>query len=598
MDDVCVGPRMARALAASALALCCAAPATAQRGQQPRSVVAEAQVLFERADTLTQRGQWREARAAWQRVLAANPYLARAWYMLGVVERNVGDESGAIRSFARYVEQGGSPPAERMFVGGNAPANVAYAIASLYAAAGVHDSAGHWLQRALGLGLRNPFQIGRDSTLRALWSDPRFAPFAAPPIRGQVDGWRTDIRYLLNEIRRIQAGPNANMQAIEAAADQLIKDAPSLSEGAFILRIQRMLALTGSGHTVIALEGIEQWNRTLPVNFETLKDSLYIVAADSAYADLVGARILTIGGKPVKLALARLDSVASADNIFGIYRARARNLRWPQVSAALGLAPNDTTAEFLVETLRGVRKSVLIRSRANRYADFSGGPTGYTFVAGAPNWIAVDSLTHDSPLPLSRRNLRSPHWFTYLPDTRTVYFGFNAVQDGPRESLRQFATRLLRFVDTVGAQRLIVDLRANNGGDSRLLLPLTDGIAASRVNRPGGLYVLIGPYTFSAAMNAATLLELHTHAIFVGEPTPSPPNWVGESNNFYLPYSRVTVSVSDLYWQTSWPFDQREWIAPSVYLPPTLAMRLARRDAALEAVLTAPAPVDTIALPK
>src|SRR5687767_8389564 len=173
-------------------------------------------------------------------------------------------------------------------------------------------------------------------------------------------------------------------------------------------------------------------------------------------------------------------------------------------------------------------------------------------------------------------------------ETRTVYFGFNSVVNDPRESLAQFSTRLLGFVDSIQADRLIIDLRANNGGNSRLLLPLTDGIAASRVNRPGGLYVLIGPYTYSAAMNAAALLELHTQATFVGEPTPSPPNWVGESNNFYLPNSRVTLSVSDVYWQTSWPFDQRKWIAPSVYLPPTLAMRRARRDAALEAVLAAP----------
>ncbi len=204
--------------------------------------------------------------------------------------------------------------------------------------------------------------------------------------------------------------------------------------------------------------------------------------------------------------------------------------------------------------------------------------------------VTVDSLTRGKPLPLSRRDLRSPQWFTYLPETRTVYFGFNSVVNGPRESLAGFATRLLRFVDSTRAERLIVDLRANNGGNSRLLLPLTDGIAASRVNRPGGLYVLIGPYTYSAAMNAATLLELHTQATFVGEPTPSSPNLVGESNNFYLPNSRLTLSVSDIYWQTSWPFDQPKWIAPSMYVPPTLAMRRERRDAALEAILAAPLP--------
>jgi tetratricopeptide (TPR) repeat protein len=565
------------------------APATAQPRLQSRSAIVATQALIARADTLTRREQWPEARDAWRRVLAANPYFARGWLALGTVERSAGNGSGAIRAFEHYLELGGAPPAERTVSGGSAPADVAYGIASLHAVAGRWDSASQWLQQALQLGLRNPFQIGRDSTFRALWAEPRFAPYVARAA-SRIEGWKADVLLLRNEIRRVHAGPNANMRAVEEAADRLIADIPLLSEGAFVLRVQRMLALTGSGHTTIALEGIERWNRTLPVNFETLSDTLCIVAADSAYADLVGARILAIGGKPVEAALPMIDSLASVDNRFGIYRARARSLRWPQVSAALGLAPNDSTAEFLVRTLGGARKSVLIRARSNRYADFSGGPPGYSFIPGAPNWVTVDSLLRDKPLPLSRRDLRSPQWFTYLPETRTVYFGFNSVTNDPRESLAQFAARLLRFVDSTRTERLIIDLRANNGGNSRLLLPLTDGIAASRVNRPGGLYVLIGPYTYSAAMNAATLLERHTQATFVGEPTPSSPNFVGESNIFFLPNSRLTLSVSDIYWQTSWPFDQRQSIAPSVYLPPTLAMRRARRDAALEAILAAPLP--------
>ena len=582
---------MMRRAATLTVFLFCGAPATeatAQPDVQPRSAVVETETLVQRADSLTRLERWPEARDAWRRVLAANPHLARGWYMLGTVERNSGNRASAIGAFAKYLEQGGAPPIERAFFGGNAPADVAYAVAGLHAAAGHQDSAAHWLQHSLELGLRNPFRIGRDSTFRGLWTHPRFARFVATRAKTREEGWKADVAYLRNEIRRVHAGPNANMRAVEAAADRLMADIPSLSEGAFVVRVQRMLALAGSGHTVIALEGIERWNNTLPVNFETLSDSLYIVAADRAYADLVGARIIAVGGKPVGEALAMLDSLASVDNRFGVYRARARFLRWPQLSFALGLAPTDTTASFLVETLGGVRKSVTIRARSNRYADFSGGPAGYTLIAGAPAWATVDSLARSAPLPLSRRDLRTPYWFTHMPDKRTVYFAFNSVVDASTESLARFAARLLRFVDSAKVDRLIVDLRANNGGNSRLLLPLTDGIAASRVNRPGGLYVLIGPYTYSAAMNAATLLERHTQATFVGEPTPSPPNWVGESNNFYLPYSRVTLSVSDVYWQTSWPFDQRKWIAPSVYLPPTLAMRRARRDAALEAVLAAP----------
>lgn len=107
-------------LALSALVQFTGDPATAQQSQQPPSVIVDAQTIVDLADTLTRRGKWSEARDAWQRVLSANPYFARGWYRLGVVERNSGNGRGAIRAFARYVELGGVPPTERNFVGGKA----------------------------------------------------------------------------------------------------------------------------------------------------------------------------------------------------------------------------------------------------------------------------------------------------------------------------------------------------------------------------------------------------------------------------------------------------------------------------------------------
>jgi len=199
-----------------------------------------------------------------------------------------------------------------------------------------------------------------------------------------------------------------------------------------------------------------------------------------------------------------------------------------------------------------------------------------------------------APVPLARRDLRAPYWFTDVPGTRTVYLAFNSVVDDPAEPLARFAARLLRHIDSTKAERLIVDLRANNGGNSRLLQPLTDGIAASRVNRPGRLFVLIGRYTYSAGMNAATFLERHTSAVFVGEPTPSGPNFVGESNLFRLPNSGVSVSVSDMFWQSSWPFDTRLWMAPRHYVPPTHDALARRRDPALDAILATPLPPERL----
>ena len=87
-----------------------------------------------------------------------------------------------------------------------------------------------------------------------------------------------------------------------------------------------------------------------------------------------------------------------------------------------------------------------------------------------------------------------------------------------------------------------------------------------------------------------TYIERYTNATFVGEPTGSSPNFVGEEDVVVLPYSKVVANVTHLYWQSSWPMDERTWIAPQIYTPPTFADFRAGRDRALEAVLEYPTP--------
>jgi hypothetical protein len=58
-----------------------------------------------------------------------------------------------------------------------------------------------------------------------------------------------------------------------------------------------------------------------------------------------------------------------------------------------------------------------------------------------------------------------------------------------------------------------------------------------------------------------------------------------------LPYSGIAMNVSDWFWQSAWPWDQRIWIAPELYVPPTFASYSTNRDPALEAIRThSPAP--------
>jgi hypothetical protein len=131
-------------------------------------------------------------------------------------------------------------------------------------------------------------------------------------------------------------------------------------------------------------------------------------------------------------------------------------------------------------------------------------------------------------------------------------------------------------------------MRLNDGGNTGLVLPLIHGlIKCEKINQPGKLFVIISRHTFSAAMNTTSMIEINTHATFVGEPTGSSPNFVGESTWFVLPYHKYKVYCSSRYWQFMTSTDRRTWIAPQIAAPLTFADYAANRDPAMEAIYKA-----------
>jgi C-terminal processing protease CtpA/Prc len=154
------------------------------------------------------------------------------------------------------------------------------------------------------------------------------------------------------------------------------------------------------------------------------------------------------------------------------------------------------------------------------------------------------------------------------------------------ETIAQFAEELFEFVETSDAQTLVIDVRLNHGGNNFLVKPIIDKVIRSKkINNNGHLFVIIGRETFSACQNFCNRLQRETQVIFVGEPTGSKPNFVGEGNPIELPYSGVRVNGSSRYWQDSVSDDYRIWVAPDLVATMTSTDFRTNRDPAMSAIL-------------
>jgi tetratricopeptide (TPR) repeat protein len=486
------------------------------------------------------------------------------WWQLAQARLRNKDYDGSIQAYQQALKLGA-------FVN-KFKATAQYDIACAYALKGDKEKAFDFLKQSMASGFRDLAHVRTDADLELLRQDKRWVDLAATKDvskMGRDEGWRYDLWLLDREVRRIHLDPYRfhSKEDHEKWVRELHRSIPKLTDNQIRTAFMKYMRRIGDGHTSIRPPQGEALRTG--VQFYWFEEGVFVTAAAEPFADLVGAELLAVGGKPVNEVLQALDQVTAQDNSQGLRATGPAYLAYPGVLHGLGFGADKAEVLYKFKDAKGVVREVAVPAAAG--------------VEPKDTWISVRDTKGDQPLYLKNRS--KPYWFEYLPDQKAVYFQYNSVRNDPTENTQKFADRLFEFIDKNEVERLIVDARWNGGGNSFLNRPIVNGIiGCKKINHAGKLFIVIGRNTFSAAQNFVTDLGRQCDAVFVGEPSGSSPNFVGESIRFGLPYSKMTGTISDLYWQRSWPMDHRTWIAPELPAPPTFEQFRSNRDPALEAI--------------
>jgi hypothetical protein len=379
------------------------------------------------------------------------------------------------------------------------------------------------------------------------------------------DAWRADLRYLAAELprRHVNAFHTITREQFADEVARLDAAIPRLTNDESVVGLMRSVALVGDGHTHLDLP--PSFPR-YPIELHWFRDELRVVAAGAPYHAALGARVIAIGDVPMADLMKRTTELVPRDETEGRTReTAAMQLTSPEVLHGLGIIADRERASFVLENSAGERVTVTLSPAP--MGDFS-------------SWRMAGPQTP----PLYLRNLNQAWWTEFLPDSQTVYFSFSGY---PAEAeFRERAAALGMQLDDSRARRLVIDLRRNQGGDFQrfraFLLPIIE--ARSAINRAGGLFVVIGPGTFSAAGVNALDLRNHAHAILVGAPAGVRPNHYGDSAEFSLPNSGLRVSYSTQYHQFGDATDSE--ISPDRKIEPTWEDFRAGRDPIMEWILS------------
>ena len=395
---------------------------------------------------------------------------------------------------------------------------------------------------------------------------------ASAPV-DRVSGWKSDIAFWLEQLRKqhyvYKSKPLPS--ALVKGADDLTRNSPKFSDERMLFEMQRLAAYIGDGHTyVLPLAAEHVPGSVIPLRFYLFSDGLFVIDATNGNEQLIGSKLISIGRTSSAVLLQRMKPAISSDNPFAY--------RW--------IGPPFLNLRGAIEAIAdGITSDsipVTLRDRAGRVhkLKFASGPPPR--MQGVPKLMS-SKLPGAPSVPIWLQQVGTNFWMSPLSDG-SLYVQFNQVMDVETHTLRQAGTELGKELMAKRPTRVILDVRHNNGGNSYLYPPIIDALIAWESVVPAGkLYVLTGRNTFSAAQNFIAQLDRRTRAIFVGEPSSSKPNFVGEENDLVLPWSGAIVSISNRYHENI-PGDKREWIEPDIRVDLSSADYFANRDPVLERI--------------
>ncbi len=399
------------------------------------------------------------------------------------------------------------------------------------------------------------------------------------PDSAEIRRWSEDLDFLAREMPSQHANlfHAVHREQFERALNDIRNRLPSLTRSQVIVELQRLAASIGDGHT-----NVSPW-RDPKVGFQALPVALYrfsggyhVRAATAEHHALLGARVTHIGSHSIESAESLVAPLVGRDNAMGLWMYAPLLLTMPEVLHALGVTTDPKRAELVLD-LEGKAQTVTLDA-AGPFPDLAGdADKSWDARSG---WV---DLRDRAPAPLWLSRTDDTHWFTYVPEGKLLYCQLNEIQERD-EKLDAFFARALAAADAAGAERFVLDLRHNGGGNGYFNRPILRALLRSRFDEPGRLFVITSRRTFSAAQMLISELEKWANPVFVGEPSASRGNHYGDSRRLLLPNHEVTVRVSSLWWQYWDPRDTRPWIAPQVAAPLTVEAYASGLDPALEAI--------------
>jgi len=339
--------------------------------------------------------------------------------------------------------------------------------------------------------------------------------------------WQSDIEQVRKELPRLHHNffHAKNEAKFYSKIDRLAQQFSHMDTYGIVMELARVVATARDAHTAVMLPQ----NYRLPLDCYPFAEGLYITATNDESKGLLHTKILKIEACETGDAYKKLTEIIPHENLQFVLSSLPSFIICVDILYGTGIITNPEEIVLTVENDEG--KAFKHTVRPLKYDDYE----------RAESFSKI--------LPLYRQNRERFYWSSL--DSGILYVNYNKCREMETLSVREFTEAIkAEITNNMGIQKVVIDFRNNQGGNSELLKPFLVWLSRNKnINQRGRLFAIVGRDTFSSASLNVFYLKYNTSAIFVGEPTGAKPNHFGEVKYLELESSGLMIRYSTKYYE-------------------------------------------------
>jgi hypothetical protein len=338
--------------------------------------------------------------------------------------------------------------------------------------------------------------------------------------------------------------------------------------GQLYYTLRKLASFAQDSHTSVGLtQELVQLFHAIPAQMAYLEGAWHLGVLQDSDLSLLGARVEAINGVPMQ----EVEELASAlfghDNEVWFRHSLAGQLNLTELYTYLGIAKGATDEVVLTVVPLNEREEqmlVLQPVKAGEYGNLS-------------------FVTLNRNLPETGPS-RSYYRALLLDGDSVLFIQYNVCAENPEFPIADFVGAVSQLIKEKKIPKVIIDLRYNGGGDSRVFEPMIASLKQMQQREGLSIDVLIGENTFSSALMNAKQCKQRLDCRLVGTPTGGSVNHYGEVKHFTLPHTKLPVFYSTKYFVMDKSYTGTS-LLPDLYLETRIEDLLAGRDTVVDTLL-------------